>query len=114
MCAAAALAVLRYHLDHDLAGRAAHLGAWLRARLEALARGRPFLREVRGRGLMLGLELAVGAEPLPALTDWLLEQMKDKGFLIGKTGRGRNVLSFMPPLVVTQDDLAALVTDKRG
>jgi 4-aminobutyrate aminotransferase/4-aminobutyrate aminotransferase/(S)-3-amino-2-methylpropionate transaminase len=110
MCAAAALAVLRYHVDHDLADRAARLGAWLAARLAGLARGRPFIREVRGRGLMLGLELARGAEPLPALTDWLLEQMKDKGFLIGKTGRGRNVLTFMPPLVVTQDDLQALGT----
>lgn len=106
--AAAALAVLEYHDGHGLAERAAELGAWLRERLEALTAGRPFVAEVRGRGLMIGLELALDGKPLPALADWLLEEMKNRGFLIGKTGRGREVLAFMPPLVVERADLEAL------
>lgn len=110
VAAAAALAVLQYHESQRLAERAAELGGNLRSRFAAMARGRPCIAEVRGRGLMLGLELAVAGTPLPALTDWVLEEMKDRGFLIGKTGRGRNVLTFMPPLVVTREDLDALCT----
>ena len=35
----------------------------------------------------------------------MLEQMKDAGYLLGKTGPGRNVLTWMPPLIVEKDDL---------
>lgn len=108
VAAAAALAVLEYHETHRLEERAASLGERLRSGLQALAGHRPFVAAIRGRGLMLGLELAADGRPLPALTDWVLEALKDQGFLIGKTGRERNVLTFMPPLVVTPEDLDAL------
>jgi 4-aminobutyrate aminotransferase-like enzyme len=39
----------------------------------------------------------------------VLERLKDAGFLLGKTGPGRNVLTIMPPLVVEQEDLDSLV-----
>ena len=58
---------------------------------------------------MLGMELNDSSENIAAiLTDRILEEMKDAGFLIGKTGPGRNVLTFMPPLVITSQDLDSL------
>ena len=59
---------------------------------------------------MIGVELCDGAKnPAAALTDTVLERMKDAGFLLGKTGPGRNVLTLMPPLVVDSDDLDTVV-----
>ena len=54
----------------------------------------------------------VGAEvldwnkvPAAELTDTILERMKDAGYLLGKTGPGRNVLTFMPPLIIEENDI---------
>ena len=105
----AALAVLKYHRERGLAERAAGLGAHLRIRLNALAADHPEeCRELRGAGLMLGLELSRNGEPLPRETDAILEDLKDAGYLAGKTGIGRNVLTFMPPLVVEEPDIEGL------
>jgi alanine-glyoxylate transaminase/(R)-3-amino-2-methylpropionate-pyruvate transaminase len=93
-----------------LGRRSQALGAHLQGRLSELARRHPVIGEVRGRGLMIGAELRdERGEPAAALTDGVLEQMKDAGYLLGKTGPGRNVLTFMPPLVVEQEALDALV-----
>ena len=55
---------------------------------------------------MLGAELVKqDKEPDPETTDRVLEKMKDRGFLIGKTGIDRNVLTFIPPLIIEQDDI---------
>ncbi len=106
----AALATLAYHQHHRLGERSASLGEHLRSRLMALQGRRSEIAEVRGRGLMIGVELCDGAQgPAAALTDRVLEAMKDAGYLLGKTGPGRNVLTFMPPLIVTRDALDSAV-----
>jgi 4-aminobutyrate aminotransferase-like enzyme len=107
----AALANLAFHQRHRLGARSTALGDRLRGHLVELQRRRPEIAEVRGRGLMIGVELRDGANnPAAALTDTVLERMKDAGFLLGKTGPGRNVLTLMPPLVATGDALDS-VTD---
>jgi 4-aminobutyrate aminotransferase-like enzyme len=107
---AAALATLRFHQRHDLGERSSRLGEQLQKRLRELQRKYRAIVEVRGRGLMIGVELLDEAgQPAAALVDSVLEQMKDAGYLIGKTGMGRNVLTFMPPLVVEQAELDGLV-----
>ena len=106
--ATAALAVLEYHRTHNLAERAATLGQRFRQRLSALMERHPNeCYELRGDGLMLGLELRRGGVALARETDLVLETLKDAGFLIGKTGLDRNVLSFMPPLVTGEADIDA-------
>jgi 4-aminobutyrate aminotransferase-like enzyme len=106
----AALATLRFHQEQELGKRSAALGEHLQARLRALGRRHPAVAEVRGRGLMIGVELLDGGgQPAAALTDTLLEEMKDAGYLLGKTGPGRNVLTFMPPLIVEEDALDGAV-----
>lgn len=81
-------------------------GAFLRERLEQLAEKFTFINDVRGRGLMLGMEIgSVNSTGAAEATDTLLERMKDEGFLLGKTGPDRNVLTFMPPFIIEESDL---------
>ncbi len=106
----AALATLRFHQRHELGTRSATLGTHLLHRLRELQKHHPAIAEVRGKGLMIGVELRDDrGEPATALLDRVLEEMKDAGFLLGKTGVDRNVLTFMPPLIVEQVELDALV-----
>ncbi len=66
--------------------------------------------DVRGKGLMLGAELVKqDKEPATKQTDIILEYMKDRGVLIGKTGAGRNVLAFQPPLIITKDNIDEVI-----
>ena len=109
MSATAGLSVLSYLQRHGMDERCRSLGAMLREGLEQLAAGCDGVREVRGRGLMLGMELAREGKALTQTTDWVLEQMMQRGYLVGKTGVGRNVLTFMPPLVVGREDLSGLL-----
>lgn len=110
----AGLAVLDYIREHDLAARAASLGQTLKTRLEELAERHRLIGDVRGLGLMMGVELVKDKKDpakVPAIqeTDAVLEYMKDHGVIIGKNGENRNVLAFQPPLVISDDDLAEMV-----
>lgn len=106
----AALATLRYHQRHELGRRSEALGAHLLHQLRQLQERHPIIAEVRGRGLMVGVELCeADGRPATQRTDAVLEQLKDAGYLAGKTGPGRNVLTFLPPLVVEQQALDGLV-----
>ncbi|WNS41761.1 aspartate aminotransferase family protein [Paenibacillus sp. MMS20-IR301] len=109
--AATALAVLDYIQSERLPERAAELGGRLKQGLLLLQERYPALiTDVRGTGFMLGAELTgSGAVSAAELTDLVLEEVKDRGFLIGKNGIGRNVLAFQPPLVVTADNVDALL-----
>jgi 4-aminobutyrate aminotransferase-like enzyme len=109
VCAQAALAVLDYIADNGLAERAASLGAELRSGLLELASRHPVVKEVRGLGLMVGAELEQDGQPLPDLTDRVLEDLKDRGIIVGKNGLARNVLAFQPPLVINSGDIAFLL-----
>ncbi|MDR1428938.1 MAG: aspartate aminotransferase family protein [Spirochaetaceae bacterium] len=114
--ASAALAVLDYIEKEDLCARAGELGAYLRSRLDSLASLFPVIREVRGKGLMLGAEIAPDRNspagddaPGAALTDRILEELKERGIILGKNGLGRNVLAFQPPLVINRGDIDFLI-----
>jgi 4-aminobutyrate aminotransferase/4-aminobutyrate aminotransferase/(S)-3-amino-2-methylpropionate transaminase len=106
----AALATLHFHQRHELGRRSEKLGTHLAERLRRLQERHPAIAEVRGHGLMLGAELRnPDGSPANHLTDAVLEAMKDSGYLIGKTGPGRNVLTFLPPLIVEAEQLDGLV-----
>lgn len=66
--------------------------------------------DVRGLGLMVGVEIAEYGTLSPAeAMDRILERMKDRGYLLGKTGPGRNVLTWMPPLIIRPEELTEAV-----
>ncbi|MBI4579836.1 MAG: aspartate aminotransferase family protein [Planctomycetes bacterium] len=110
VCATAALATIAYHREHGLSARAARLGERLLAGLKDLADRHPCLRSPRGKGLMVGVDVVDAAgSASPEQLDELLEALKDRGFLCGKTGRGRNVLTLMPPLIIDAEQIDALL-----
>jgi 4-aminobutyrate aminotransferase-like enzyme len=106
--ATAARAVLAYMQKHKLDQHAAELGMYVKNGLEAIKKTYPLCSDVRGRGLMLAAEITTEIDA-PRITDMILEDMKDHGFLIGKTGLNRNVISIMPPLVVNKDNMDAML-----
>lgn len=104
----AALANLRYALKHDLQGNALRQGAALRAGLDPLAEENGVIGEVRGKGLMIGLEFveAGSRTPNPAAATRFHEETKARGLLVGRGGAFGNVIRIAPPLSVTADETA--------
>ena len=106
----AALAVLDYIADHNLCDKAKELGDILYKKLNELKDKHSIVSEVRGKGLMLGMELLdENNEPNSLKTDAVLEQLKDDGIILGKNGLYRNVLAFQPPLVIEESDIDFLI-----
>jgi alanine-glyoxylate transaminase / (R)-3-amino-2-methylpropionate-pyruvate transaminase len=91
----------------------AHLvGTRLKNRLLDLQQRQPLIGEVRGMGLMLGVELVkdpVSKEPAKALTTAVLELAKDRGLLLGRGGLHGNVLRIKPPMCISLDDAEFIV-----
>ncbi|MGC4821327.1 aspartate aminotransferase family protein [Micromonospora sp. DT63] len=103
---AAGNAVLDYLLAHDLQANAARVGAILADGLRAAVGGLDCVAEVRGKGLMLGVEFVRpgGGEPDPALTNRVFEACRAGGLLTGKGGLYGNVLRMGPPLTLTEEE----------
>ncbi|MET8838173.1 aminotransferase class III-fold pyridoxal phosphate-dependent enzyme [Micromonospora sp. NPDC004540] len=103
---AAGNAVLDYLLDHDLQANAARVGAILGDGLRAATAGLDNVAEVRGKGLMLGVEFVRPGttEPDPALTTRVFEACREGGLLVGKGGLHGNVARMGPPLTLTEDE----------
>jgi 4-aminobutyrate aminotransferase-like enzyme len=99
VAAAAALAVLDVIEDEELIPHTASIGGALRRILEELRSRHPSVGEVRGRGLLIGVELLRGGEPDPETARRVTNGMRDRGVLIGSTGPHDNVLKIRPPLV---------------
>ena len=105
---AAALATLQYIERHDLPSHAERMGSRLFERLAALQRDHPWIGDVRGMGLMAGLELVVpdgSKRPDPERTTALLAAAREHGLLIGKGGLYGNVVRIAPHLNVAPEDL---------
>jgi 4-aminobutyrate aminotransferase-like enzyme/Ser/Thr protein kinase RdoA (MazF antagonist) len=110
---AAALAVLDVLEDEGLVVNAAEVGEALRAELREVAGRHDAIGDVRGRGLMTGVELARdrgSREPDGALAARVKDEMAEHGVLIGTTGRHGNVLKIRPPLCITGDEARLIVT----
>jgi 4-aminobutyrate aminotransferase len=99
-----ALANLNYILENDLQSNAREVGGHLKERLLKMAGNHPVIGEVRGRGLMLALEL-VGPEmqPDPQAANRFLEACRARGLLVGKGGLKANTIRISPPLTVTRE-----------
>lgn len=101
---AAGLANLAYLTEHDLQRNARRVGGLLRDRLRAVTAGLELVREVRGRGLMIGVELVVPGTgtPSPRAVDLVLEAAREGGLLLGKGGGpAGSALRVAPPLTLT-------------
>ncbi|SCE93471.1 4-aminobutyrate aminotransferase [Micromonospora viridifaciens] len=103
---AAGNAVLEYLLEHDLQANAERVGAILGDGLRAAVADLDCVAEVRGKGLMLGVEFVRPGttEPDPALTTRVFEACRAGGLLVGKGGLYGNVVRMGPPLTLTEDE----------
>ncbi len=99
LACAAAVATIDFLVDQDLPKQAAEKGEYFLLRLRSI--GSPRIREIRGLGLMVGIEMKEKAGPLA-------QAMMGEGVLVLLAGT--TVLRFLPPLVITREEIDTVVT----
>jgi len=97
---AAAIEVLKVMAEEDIVSRCAEMGSYFRDQLMWLKGCHGVVKEVRGRGLMIGMELNVDGMPF-------VTACMEQGFLINCIQE--TVLRFVPPLTITREDIDALI-----
>lgn len=108
----AALANLNYIATRNLRENALAVGAYLRERLEELQERHQAIGDVRGLGLMIGVELVkdrLTKEPAPEIALAVMDEAKARGLIVGKGGLYANTLRICPPLIVSKADADAAV-----
>lgn len=114
MAMATGSAVMRYLQEHNICEHATAMGARLSRHLHALQRDFPQLGDIRGRGLMLGVELvdpagvrdAQGHPPVFArLAPLVQRECLKRGLILELGGRHGSVVRFLPPLVITAEQV---------
>ena len=101
-CAAALVTIAL--LEEELMGNAASMGAYLMDRMRDWPERFPAVGDVRGLGLMIGIELVrdqATRERAPQLRDRVVQQAFERGLLV--LGAGENTIRLSPPLVITRD-----------
>lgn len=94
LACAVSIAALDVLVDEDLAGRSLELGEYFKSELEKIEH--PSIKEVRGRGLFIGIELNENARPY-------CEKLKEAGLLCKETHD--TVIRFAPPLIISKEEL---------
>jgi 4-aminobutyrate aminotransferase-like enzyme len=105
LASAAVVAVLEIYAREPLVRNSARMGAFIKRRLKAVARTCPFLGDVRGMGLVMGMEFVKDKrtrEPAPELIRPVIEGCANKGLLVGSVGVHGNVIRVAPPLTITR------------
>lgn len=109
----AALANIAFILQENLMENSRKLGEHLMTGLQDLKTRSSLIGDVRGKGLMVGVELVQDKKtraPAPKETAQVMEVAKDKGLLVGRGGLYANVLRLAPPLTIEAGDVQSALT----
>jgi 4-aminobutyrate aminotransferase-like enzyme len=108
---AAAFANIEFLEEQKLADEAKRKGEFLKKELERLAKRFKLIGEIRGKGLMIGIELVRDSQKTPANTEGnkIRDFCRDNGLLLGLGGVYGNVLRIQPPLVISQGQMENVV-----
>ncbi|UZJ45543.1 aminotransferase class III-fold pyridoxal phosphate-dependent enzyme [Marinimicrobium sp. C6131] len=103
---AAALATLEVVEGEKLVANAAERGEQLFARLEAYKKEYAWIDDLRGKGLMLGMEIAHSpARPRADIAEQLAKEAEKRGLLLLRCGTAGQIIRWLPPLVVSADEV---------
>lgn len=104
---AASLANIAFMEREKLPAKAAELGNYVMDKLNEMKKHNLLIGDVRGRGLMIGVELIKDAAKTPATAeaDGIKNACLERGMLVGVGGVYGNVIRFQPPLVITKEQL---------
>lgn len=108
LSSAAAVAVIEIIQEENYLEKAEKLGAQLKKNLESLKEDHKIIGDVRGQGMMLGIELVRDRATKEPATQEILQVMevcREKGLLIGKGGLDNNVIRLQPPLELTAEQI---------
>ncbi len=108
MAAAAGRAVLKVIRDEGLQDHSRIMGQKLMGELKKLQEKFEIIGDVRGQGLMMGIELVKDRktkEPAVAETARVFEKTREMGLVMSKSGAYRNVLRMLPPMCINEDDI---------
>jgi 4-aminobutyrate aminotransferase-like enzyme len=105
MSSAAVIAILEIMDDEKLTANSAQIGAYMKDRLTAMMPTCPYLGDVRGMGLVMGLEFVKDKKskvPAPELIKIVIDTCANRGLLVGSVGMYGNVIRVAPPLVISK------------
>ncbi|MEM9043605.1 MAG: aspartate aminotransferase family protein [Pseudomonadota bacterium] len=111
--AAAARAVLAVLREERLQENAHHVGDALLKRLQALQQKHPAIGDLRGKGLMLAIEIVsdrASKTPDRETTSAVFESCRDQGLILSKSGPHQSVLRMVPPLCLSISDVDAVAS----
>ena len=109
---AASLANIEFMLEENLAAKATETGEYAMKKLRELQKQYPLIGEVRGLGLMIGVELVRDEKLTPANTEAeaIRDALLSKGVLVGVGGVYGSVVRFQPPLIISQKQIDHALT----
>lgn len=105
LACAAAIASINVILDEDLLSKSMETGSYFKSKLNSLKEKYGFIKEVRGSGLMLGMELEINCSDL-------VNDMREAGILINCAAD--KVLRFVPPLLIEKEQIDTVISALDG
>jgi diaminobutyrate-2-oxoglutarate transaminase len=118
MAMATGSATLKFIKENEIVGHAHKMGVYLEERLKSVQEQLNSIGEVRGKGLMLGVEIVnkekvaniLGSYPaFPELAREIQKQCFERGLILEVGGRFGSVIRFLPPLIITKEELDIVV-----